>query len=76
MLTSVDQSGPASAGGLMRGDLVVTLDGQPVTGVDDLIRLLNADRIGRTIAVDVIRLGRLRKFEMTPVERKNNTRAR
>jgi S1-C subfamily serine protease len=71
MLTSVDQSGPASAGGLMRGDLVVSVDGQSVTGVDDLIRLLNADRIGRTLTVDVIRLGRLRRFDVTPAERKN-----
>jgi S1-C subfamily serine protease len=75
MLTSVDQSGPASAGGLLRGDIVVTLDGQPITGVDDLIRLLNADRIDRTVSIEVIRLGRLRRFDLTPVERKN-TRAR
>jgi S1-C subfamily serine protease len=59
----------------MRGDLVVTLDGQSVTGVDDLIRLLNADRIGRTIAVDVIRLGRMRRFDLAPAERKS-TRAK
>ena len=72
MLTSVDQSGPASAGGMMRGDLVVALDGEPVTGVDDLVRLLNAERIGRTISTDVIRLGRLRHFDVTPGERKNS----
>jgi S1-C subfamily serine protease len=71
MLTSVDQSGPASAGGLMRGDLVVALAGQSVTGVDDLVRLLNADRIDRTVAVEVIRLGKLRRFDLTPVERKS-----
>ena len=55
---SVAPDGPASAGGLMRQDLVVALDGQPVTGVDDLIRLLDAERIGRTVTVEVIRLGR------------------
>ena len=69
MLSSVEQSGPASAGGLMRHDLIVALDGQPVTGVGDLIRLLNADRIGRTVTADVLRLGRLRRFELTPTER-------
>ena len=35
------------------GDIIVALDGGAVTGVDDLIRLLNADRIGRAITVDV-----------------------
>ena len=44
MLGSVSPDGPASTGGLLRQDLVVALDGRPVTGVDDLIRLLDADR--------------------------------
>ena len=46
------------------------LDGEPVTGVDDLIRLLNGERIGRQIAVDVLRRGQLRSFKVTPLERK------
>src|ERR1700742_459527 len=41
MLTTIDQSGPASSGGLLSHDLVVRLDGEPVGGVDDLIRLLD-----------------------------------
>ena len=64
------KNGPAAAGGLMRDDLVVALDGEKVTGVDDLIRLLNADRIGRSASFAVIRLGKLRQFEVTPSERK------
>lgn len=69
MLGSVSQDGPASAGGLLRQDLVVALDSRPVTGVDDLIRLLDADRIGRAVMVDVLRLGKPRSFAVTPVER-------
>lgn len=69
MLTSIDQSGPASQAGLLSHDLVVRLDGEPVTGVDDLIRLLDRSRIGKRVAIDVLRLGRLRTFEMTPTER-------
>ena len=44
-------------------------DGEPVTGVDDLIRLLNAERIGKRIAIDVLRRGTLRSFDVTPTER-------
>jgi S1-C subfamily serine protease len=69
MLTSIDQSGPASQAALLSHDLVVRLDGEPVTGVDDLIRLLDRSRIGKRVAIDVLRLGRLRTFEMTPTER-------
>ena len=55
--------------GLLSHDLVVRLDGEPVTGVDDLIRLLDRSRIGKRVTIEVLRLGRLRTFEMTPTER-------
>ena len=56
--------------GLIAAELdVVLADGAPVTGVDDLIRLLNGERIGRRIAIDVLRRGALRSFEVTPLER-------
>jgi S1-C subfamily serine protease len=69
MLTGVEQNGPANRAGLMSGDLVVRLDGEPITGIDDLIRLLDRNRIGKRVTVEVLRLGRLRSFEMTPTER-------
>ncbi len=69
MLGSVAPDGPASEGGLLRQDMVVALDGRAVTGVDDLIRLLDADRIGRAVEIDVLRLGRARSFVVTPQER-------
>src|SRR5262249_29725555 len=70
MLTSVEPGGPASAAGLLRQDLVVSLDGIAVTGVDDLIRLLSADRIGRSVTVRVLRLGKVRDVALTPSERR------
>jgi S1-C subfamily serine protease len=69
MLTAVDQNGPASHAGLLSQDLVIRLDGEPVTGIDDMIRLLDRNRIGKRVTVEVLRLGRLRTFEMTPTER-------
>jgi S1-C subfamily serine protease len=47
----------------------VRADGEPVTGVDDLIRLLNAERIGKRVVIDVLRRGTLRSFDVTPLER-------
>jgi S1-C subfamily serine protease len=69
LLTSVDQGGPAARAGLLSHDLVVRLDGKHVTGVDDLVRLLDRSRIGQTVAIDVLRLGRLRSFAVVPTER-------
>ncbi|MFL6803791.1 MAG: S1C family serine protease [Xanthobacteraceae bacterium] len=69
LLTSVEQGGPADRAGLLSRDLVVRLDGDRVTGVDDLIRLLDGSRIAKTIGIDVLRLGRLRSFDVVPTER-------
>jgi S1-C subfamily serine protease len=69
MLLSLDQNGRASQAGLLSHDLVVSLDGEPVTGVDDLIRLLDGTRIGRPVKFDVLRMGRLRSFVVVPGER-------
>jgi S1-C subfamily serine protease len=71
MITALEPNGRAALAGLMTLDTIVRADGQAVTGVDDLIRLLNGERIGRDIAIDVLRRGTLRSFEVTPLERKS-----
>ncbi len=69
MLSTVAADGPADRAGLLSHDLVVRLDGELVTGVDDMIQLLDHTRVNKRIAVEVLRLGRLREFEVTPSER-------
>jgi S1-C subfamily serine protease len=69
MITALDPSGPASAAGLMSYDIIVRADGELVTGVDDLIRLLNRDRIGRAVAIDVLRRGHPMTVDVWPNER-------
>ncbi|MEO8667740.1 MAG: trypsin-like peptidase domain-containing protein, partial [Bauldia sp.] len=74
-LTSLIPKGPASEAGLMSHDIVHALDKIPVTGVDDLIRLLGAERIGQPVMLDVIRFGKPRRFHLLPRER-SRARAR
>jgi S1-C subfamily serine protease len=69
MVTALESKGPAALAGLMSLDTIVRADGVPVTGVDDLIRLLNAERIGKPVAIEVLRRGSLRSFDVTPLER-------
>ena len=69
MITALEPNGPAALAGLMSLDTIVRADGEPVTGVDDLIRLLNGERIGRIITLDVLRRGSLRTFALQPLER-------
>jgi len=68
-ITALEPNGPAAPAGLMSLDTIVRAGGAAVTGVDDLIRLLDGERIGRRIAIDVLRRGQLRVFEVTPSER-------
>jgi len=70
LVAQIEPDGPAAKAGLLPGDVVIRLDGVEIHGVDDLIRSLDRDRIGRTLAMDVLRLGRLRTVEIHPVERK------
>src|SRR6202166_1873805 len=70
LLAQIEPDGPAAKAGLLPGDVVVRLDGVDVNGVNDLIRVLDRDRIGRRLAMDVLRMGRLRAIDIGPIERK------
>jgi len=69
MVSAVEAGSPAASAGLMSGDLIVGLDGAPITGADDLIRALTGERIGRAVEIEVLRMGKLRRFTVTPQER-------
>jgi S1-C subfamily serine protease len=68
-ILSVEQSGPADQAGLLTGDMIIALDGRPVTGVEDVLRLLDADKIDRTISVDFLRRSEQKRVWIAPTER-------
>jgi S1-C subfamily serine protease len=59
---------PADRAGLRPEDLIVELDGEAITGVDDLQRLMVAELIGTAVEVRLIRNGRPRTLELVPTE--------
>ncbi|TMJ49682.1 MAG: PDZ domain-containing protein, partial [Alphaproteobacteria bacterium] len=69
MVGAVEKASPAAGAGLMSGDLIVALDGAPITGADDLIRALTGERIGRAVEIEVLRTGKRRRFTLVPGER-------
>ena len=69
LIISVEESGPAEMGGLLQGDTIVSLDGEPVRQVDDLLSLLGSDRVGKAVEVAVIRGGVLSKISVSLGER-------
>jgi S1-C subfamily serine protease len=70
----VESGGPAESAGLRIGDILLQIDGIPIDGADDLVRLLGADRIGRATALSVIRNGRVETIQVIPSERRERSR--
>ena len=73
-VSEVEPGGPAAAAGVLAGDLVLSVDGVAVEGADALIRLLNAERIGRATTVALLRGGKVEHRTVLPVERVRPTR--
>ena len=71
MITAVEEASPAAAAGLAPRDIVVSLDGEAVTGIDDLIRLLNGERIERPVKIGVLRGAEVVPVTVTPIEREH-----
>ena len=63
-IMQVVEDSPAEAAGLVRGDLLVELDGEPVTDASDLQRLMVHERIGRAVPAVVLRNGAQRRIEL------------
>src|SRR5712692_8651967 len=66
---SVEAGGPSTAAGLQAGDLIVSFEDQPVNGIDDLHRLLTAERIGRASRLTVVRRTEKLEFSVIPSEK-------
>jgi S1-C subfamily serine protease len=67
-VVSVEPQSPAAAAGLRDGDVVLAFAGEPVTGLDDLHRLLTDDRIGRPWTLTILRAASRRQLTVVPRE--------
>ncbi len=69
LVVGVEDGSPAGRGGVLLGDVLVTLDGQPVEDTDDLLVLLAGERVRETVPVKVVRGGELQTLHITIGER-------
>jgi S1-C subfamily serine protease len=65
MVMSVESDSPAANGGLLQGDILVGIDGQPLRQVDDLQAQLTGESVGKPTALHLIRTGELRDLTVT-----------
>jgi S1-C subfamily serine protease len=67
-VASIERGGPASRAGFEQGDIIVAFAGEPVSGFDDLHRMLTEETLGERVAVDVLRRGRRHMLQIEPEE--------
>lgn len=65
MLTGVEPGSPADAAGLLPGDLLLGLEGEP-WGVSGVTRRLRGMRAGKTVRLALLRAGEVHEAEATP----------
>jgi S1-C subfamily serine protease len=68
LAVSIEPNSPASVAGVKEGDVVIALADAPVTGIDDLLKLLTDDRIGAPATLTIIRGTARRSLTVIPTE--------
>jgi S1-C subfamily serine protease len=69
VIVNVEPGGPADQHGLLLGDVIVSLNGEPLTSVEALQDRLSGDWVGKAIPITIIRGGRLEHAQVTVGER-------
>ncbi len=71
LILAAEPGSPAQRAGLQEGDVIVSLGGEPVEGVDVLHRLLGEERIGVASLLTVLRGSRRLEFKLVPEMRRS-----
>ncbi|HEY0184520.1 MAG TPA: trypsin-like peptidase domain-containing protein [Rhodopila sp.] len=68
LISDLAPDGPGRQAGLQAGDVLVSFDGVPVAGVDDLHRTLTQERAGIEVPLRFLRRTELLTLQVTPQE--------
>ncbi|HWC03432.1 MAG TPA: S1C family serine protease [Methylomirabilota bacterium] len=74
LIVELAPDSPALRGGLLLGDILVAVDGQAMEDGEALQAFLGGDRVGRPLAVQVLRGGALATLELTVGQRPGRAR--
>jgi len=69
LVADVKADSPASTAGLLVGDVIVAFDGQTVESPEDLLDLLAGDRVGKAVAIKLVRGGASKEVKVTVGDR-------
>lgn len=69
LIVGLEAESPAGKGGIMVGDILVGVAGQPIEHHDELFARLSGDVVGRSVPMDVLRGGKLQVVNVVVGER-------
>jgi S1-C subfamily serine protease len=69
IVLEVDAGGPAQKAGIVIGDIVVSLAGQPVARLEDIHSQLHAEAIGKSLPLKLVRGGAIQEANIVVGER-------
>jgi S1-C subfamily serine protease len=72
MATQVEPNSPAASAGVRPGDYLVDFDGQAISAIDDLHRLLTEDKVGSPTTLTILRGVEKLTLTITPADAQRN----
>jgi S1-C subfamily serine protease len=69
LIVSIEKDSPTDHAGLLVGDIITALDGEGVEQLDELLSMLNGERVGKTVPTQIVRGGQLQDITVTIGER-------
>lgn len=68
LVVSFEKNSPARKAGMLEGDVIISFDDQPISGIDDLHKLLTDERVGARTPLVVIRRTEKITLDVVPEE--------
>ena len=69
LVASVETGSPAEKGGILLGDVLLTMGGKALSAMDDLLAALSGEEVGKATSIDLIRGGKTTSLKVTIGER-------
>ncbi len=64
LIVNVAGGSPAEKGGLLLGDIIISLGGRPSRSIDDMITTISSSPVGQPLSIGVIRAGKMSELKV------------
>jgi S1-C subfamily serine protease len=75
IVLEVEHESPAHKAGILIGDILISLEGEPVTHLENVQSHLHGENIGKTLVAKVVRGGAAQTISVVVTEREHNSAA-